>query len=108
MACTSGSSAGSGDDGALPLEQIEGLTAEQIELLKGLWITTVEGFVSRCATKAGRDGMGKLLGCTAEELDRLHAAARSLLPEDVLKELEKPRDLPPMGLLMGEPEEPGE
>ena len=90
------------DREGLPLETIATLSPERIRRLKALWITTVEGLVSRSSTEDGQKGLCLLMELQIDEFHQVLADAKRLLPDDVLKDLEKPRELPPTGLLFEE------
>ena len=93
-----------GTQGALQIERVEILTNEQAGRLRALWITTVEGFVSRCATEGGQKGLCLLLELDEDELEKVFAEAKGLLPETLVEQLEKPREPPPMGLIFEDDE----
>ena len=55
----------------VPARQSGGLTAEQVALLKGVWIDRPEQFVAIAAKPAGRVSLAKLLGIATEDVQAI-------------------------------------
>jgi len=66
------------------------MTEESIELLRGRWIDSVEGFVGMTADAKARTSTCTLLGLDSDELDLLLAEARDLLGPEMFEKYSTP------------------
>ncbi|MDP6355287.1 MAG: hypothetical protein QF473_09315 [Planctomycetota bacterium] len=73
-----------------PLALLTRMTPGSIELLRGRWIDSVEGFVGMTADAQARTSTCTLLGLDADEFDMLLAEARDLLGPEMFEKYSTP------------------
>ena len=81
-----------------PLETIAGWSADQLDRLREIGITTAEQVVAISATENGLRSLSEQLHVPTEETGHLVDLARAQLPPETRAEMERPADTSEYGL----------
>ena len=86
-----------------PLQQVPGISQDQVRRLASAWITTAEQVLAVGSTQSGIESLAEQANATRGEIVALLVAIRSMLPAEEREELETPPDTSDWGLGAREP-----
>jgi hypothetical protein len=96
---------GHADEAVVSLESAGVFSRGQIELLGEHWLRSCGEVISAAATDEGRAGLCRLLGVSAEELDRMVGELCAKLPSETVERFSTPAEQKAMGVIFEEAQE---
>jgi hypothetical protein len=86
------------DQTAHAVEQLRGLTPQQVQQLHSQWIYTVEELLSLAATPAGTSGLARLLGLSPEQFAEVTREAADIVGPEAAEKLRLAQPGGPIGV----------